>query len=90
MLGKQVSKTLAEKEKINVRPKQAKVVLNMRNGITKQEYRNSFKVVDYFENYFSEEDNAKMAVRWREGLELSACPETVTNTSMSMESVPLE
>ena len=50
---------------MNAQPKQAKVVLNMRNGITEEEYRNSFKELDYFKNYHNEEGNAKMDVRWR-------------------------
>ena len=63
--GKQVAKTLAEKEQMIVRPKQAKVVLNKRNGITKKEYRNSFKELEYLKNYLNEEGNAKMDIRWR-------------------------
>jgi hypothetical protein len=62
---KQVAKTLAEKEQMNVRPKQAKLVLNMRNGITKKEYRNSFKELEYFKNYLNTEGNARMDIRWR-------------------------
>jgi len=63
--GKQVAKTLAKKEQMIVRPKQAKVVLNKRNGITKKEYRNSFKELDYLKNYLNTEGNARMDIRWR-------------------------
>ena len=62
-IGKQVAKTLAEKEKMNVQSKQAKVVLNMRNGITKKEYRKSYNELDYFQKFFNEEGNAKMELR---------------------------
>jgi len=72
--GKQVSKTLARKEQMNVRPKQAKVVLNMRNGNNKEPFRNFFKELDYFKNYFNEEGKAKMAVRWREDAEALGLP----------------
>jgi hypothetical protein len=63
--GTQVAKTLAEKEQMIVRPKQAKVVLNKRNGITKKEYRNSFKELEYLKIYLNTEGNAKMVIRWR-------------------------
>jgi len=85
--GKEVAMTLAEKERMNVRPKQAKVVLNMRNGITLKEYRNSYKEFDYFEKFFNEEGNAKVGARTPKG---SACLETATNTSEGTKSVPLE
>ena len=65
--GKEVAKTLAAKEKMTVRPKQAKVVLNKRNGNTKEAYRNSMKAVDFYKNFFNEEGSgAKMGVRWRD------------------------
>ncbi len=63
--GKQVAKTLAEKEQMIVRPKHAKDVLNKRNGITKKEYRNSFKELEDFKNYLNTEGNARMDIRWR-------------------------
>ncbi|CAL6334073.1 unnamed protein product [Bathycoccus prasinos] len=51
---------------MTVRPKQAKVVLNKRNGNTKEAYRNSMKAVDYYKNFFNEDvSGAKMDVRWR-------------------------
>ena len=66
--GKAVSKTLAEKEQMTVRPKQAKEVLNKRNGNTKEAYRNSMKEVGYYKNFFNVAGNgAKMGVRWRDG-----------------------
>ena len=66
--GKAVSKTLAEKEQMTVRPKQAKVVLNKRNGNTKEAYRNSMKEVAYYKIFFNVAGNgAKMDVRWRDG-----------------------
>ena len=66
--GKAVSKTLAEKEQMTVRPKQAKEVLNKRNGNTKEAYRNSVKEVGYYKNFLNKEGSgAKMDVRWRAG-----------------------
>jgi len=64
--GKEVAKTLAQKEKMNVRSKQAKVVLNKRNGNTKGAYRNSMKAVGYHKIFFNAEGNAKKVVRWRD------------------------
>ena len=72
--GKQVAKILAEKEKMIVRSKQAKVVLNKRNGNTKGAYRNSMKAVGYHKNFFNEEGNAKMDVRWRDGAPAHGLP----------------
>ena len=43
--GKAVAKTLAEKEQMAVRPKQAKVVLNKRNGNTKGAYSKSIRML---------------------------------------------
>ena len=73
--GKEVAKTLAEKEKMTVRPKQAKVVLDKRNGNTKGAYRNSMKAVDYYKNFFNEEGSAKMVVRWRDGSPAHGLPQ---------------
>ena len=50
------AKTLAENEKMTVRPKQAKVVLNKRNGNSKGAYRNSMKAVDYYKNFCNKEE----------------------------------
>ena len=53
---------------MTVRPKQAKEVLNKRNGNTKEAYRNSMKEVAYYKNFFNVAGNgAKMDVRWRDG-----------------------
>ena len=57
-----------------VRPKQAKVVLNKRSGTTEGAFRNSFKAVDYYKNFFNEEGNAKMAVSWREDARALSLP----------------
>ena len=59
--GKQVSKDLLQKEEMIVRPQQAKRVLNMRYGITKEGYRNSFKTFGCLQKYFNDEGNAR---RW--------------------------
>ncbi|CAL6339200.1 unnamed protein product [Bathycoccus prasinos] len=71
---KQVAKILAEKEEMIVRSKQARVVLNKRNGNSKGAYRNSMKAVGYHKNFFNEEDNAKMDVRWRVGAPVHGLP----------------
>jgi hypothetical protein len=57
--GKQVSKDLLQKEEMIVRPQQAKRVLNMRYGITKEGYRNSFKTFGCLQKYFNDEGNAR-------------------------------
>jgi len=74
--GKEVAKTLAAKEKMTVRPKQAKVVLNKRNGNTKEAYRNSMKAVDYYKNFFNKAGSgAKMGVKWCEGSPAHGLPQ---------------
>ena len=74
--GKAVSKTLAEKEQMTVRPKQAKEVLNKRNGNTKEAYRNSMKAVDYYKNFFNKAGSgAKMGVKWRDGAPAHGLPQ---------------
>jgi hypothetical protein len=74
-IGKQVAKTLAEKEQMPVRPKQAKEVLNKRNGNTKEAYRNSMKEVGYYKNFLNKEGSgAKMDVRWRDGAPAHGLP----------------
>ena len=67
--GKEVAMTLAEKERMIVPSKQAKSVLNKRNGITRKVYRNSFKEFPYHEKFFNEEGNAKMELHWRTNAE---------------------
>ncbi len=53
---------------MTVRPKQAKEVLNKRNGNTKEAHRNSVKEVGYYKNFLNKEGSgAKMDVRWRDG-----------------------
>ena len=52
--GMEVAQTLAEKEKMTVQTKHAKVVLDKRNGNTKGAYRNSMKAVDYYKNFNEE------------------------------------
>jgi hypothetical protein len=75
-VGKQVAKTLAEKEQMPVRPKQAKEVLNKRNGNTKEAYRNSMKEVGYHKNFFNVAGNgAKMGVKWRDGAPAHGLPQ---------------
>ena len=90
-IGKAVSKTLAEKEQMTVRPKQAKVVLNKRNGNTKEAYRNSMKAVDYYKNFLIK---CAAALKWVSngamGRQRTACLKTVTNISMGIKSVPLD
>jgi len=70
------AKTLAEKEQMTVRPKQAKEVLNKRNGNTKEAYRNSMKAVDYYKNFFNKAGSgAKMGVKWRDGAPAHGLPQ---------------
>jgi hypothetical protein len=89
--GKAVSKTLAEKEQMTVRPKQAKVVLNKRNGNTKEAYRNSMKEVAYYKIFLIK---CAAALKWVSngamGRQRTACLKTVTNISMGIKSVPLD
>jgi hypothetical protein len=61
---------------MTVRPKQAKVVLNKRNGNTKEAYRNSMKAVDYYKNFFNKAGScAKMGVKWLDGSPAHGLPQ---------------